>query len=251
MTRQKLVAGNWKMYGSREMTQALVSEVSRATAAATAEVLVCPPYTYLAQALALAEGSRVQVGAQNLCMQTGEAALTGEVSGTMLAELGCNYVLVGHSERRQVYGEDDACVAAKFVAAQQAGLQPILCIGESLQQRQADQTDAVLAGQLLAVMEVAGVAAFAKAVVAYEPVWAIGTGQTATPEQAQSAHACIRAQIAQKDVTISGSLRVLYGGSVKPDNAASLFACPDIDGGLIGGASLKAADFLAIIQAAS
>lgn len=251
MTRRNLVAGNWKMYGSREMTQALVQAVSRATDQPAAEVLVCPPYPYIAQAAADTAGSWLQVGAQNLCTQPGEGAFTGEVSGAMLAEMGCQYVIVGHSERRQYYGEDDACVAAKFMAAQEAGLLPILCVGESLEQRENGQTEAVLAQQLAAVVDAAGAAAFARAVIAYEPVWAIGTGKTATPEQAQATHAFIRAQIAEKDVTISGLLRILYGGSVKPDNAASLFTCPDIDGGLIGGASLKAADFLAIVQAAS
>ncbi len=249
MPRRKLVAGNWKMHGSVELTETLVKAV-RAEPKGKAEIVVCPPYTYLVQAVALLKGSGLGVGAQDLCEKVGQGAFTGEVSGQMLAEIGCTYAIVGHSERRQFFGDTDQRVAEKFKAAQAAGLIPILCVGEMLAEREANQTEAVLTRQLKAVVGLNGIAALAKAVIAYEPVWAIGTGKTASPDQAQEAHAFLRAQVAGKDDKIAPRLRILYGGSVKPDNAAALFACPDVDGGLIGGASVDARQFLAICRAA-
>lgn len=249
MTRRKLVAGNWKMHGSNALTEQLLTTL-RAAPPAAAELLVCPPFTYLSYASLQLQGSAIQLGAQDLCEKTGQGAFTGEVSGQMLAEVGCKYVLIGHSERRQFFGDTDERVAEKFKAAQAVGLIPVLCVGELLAEREAGQTEAVLARQLGAVIDLNGVAALEQSVLAYEPVWAIGTGKTATPDQAQAAHAYLRAQVAAKDAKIAPRLRILYGGSVKPDNAATLFSCPDVDGGLIGGASLDASQFLAIYRAA-
>ncbi|MBN8482179.1 MAG: triose-phosphate isomerase [Xanthomonadales bacterium] len=246
--RRKLVAGNWKMHGSRAMASELVAALAGAGGVAV-EVAVLPPFPYLAELAAAHAGSDLAIGAQDLS-EHAQGAYTGEVSGAMLADVGCRYVLVGHSERRQYHGETDAVVARKFVAAQAAGLVPVLCVGELLEHRDAGETEAVVAAQLDAVVAVSGAAAFAHAVVAYEPVWAIGTGRTATPEQAQEVHAFVRGKLAAHDATIASSLRILYGGSVKAANAGALFAGPDIDGGLIGGASLVAADFLAICEAA-
>jgi triosephosphate isomerase len=212
--------------------------------------VVLPPLPYVGPLAAQFAGSALAFGAQDVSSHA-EGAYTGEVSASMLAELGARYVLVGHSERRQYHAEDSALVALKFQAAQAAGLQPILCLGEDLAQREAGRTEAVIAEQLGPVLERVGVGAFAGAVVAYEPVWAIGTGRTASPEQAQAVHAFIRGEVAARDATIAGSLPILYGGSVKPANAASLFSQADVDGGLIGGASLVAADFLAIATAAA
>ena len=195
------------------------------------------------------DGGRIGLGAQDVCAEE-SGAHTGEVSAAMLADIGCRYVIVGHSERRALYGESDELVARKFVAAGRHGLTPILCVGESLAEREGDATRAVILRQLDAVLATAGIGAFAAAVVAYEPVWAIGTGRTATPAQAQEVHALIRGRIGEKDATISASLRVLYGGSVKAGNAAELFTMPDVDGGLIGGASLKADEFGSICAAA-
>lgn len=249
MTRKSLVVGNWKMNGSLAANARLVDGVLQGISQARSELAVCPPPVYLESVGRALTGSVVSLGAQNLCEQPQPGAFTGEVHGAMLADLGCRYVIVGHSERRALYGEDDARVADKFATAQACGLIPILCVGETLQQREADATEQVLGRQLAAVVEHVGIAAFARAVIAYEPVWAIGTGRTASPEQAQAAHAYLRGQLAAADATISNSTRLLYGGSVKADNAEALFACPDIDGGLIGGASLKATDFLAIAAA--
>jgi triosephosphate isomerase len=204
---------------------------------------------YLAEVRRQLEGSRIGLGAQDVCAEE-PGAHTGEVSATMLADVGCRYAIVGHSERRALYGEDDVLVARKFAAAARHALVPILCVGETLAEREGGATRAVVLRQLDAVTEAAGIEPFARAVVAYEPVWAIGTGRTATPEQAQEVHALIRGRLAQKDGTIAASLRVLYGGSVKAANAAELFAMPDVDGGLIGGASLKAEDFAGICAAA-
>jgi triosephosphate isomerase len=249
--RQYLVAGNWKMNGSRQANAALVEKVAAGLARSPGvEVLVCPPAVYLdsvGQALA---GSPIKLGAQNLADQEKPGAFTGEVHGTMLRELGCEYVIVGHSERRALYGETDAAVARKFRTAQALGLVPILCVGETLEQREQNETEAVLRRQLDAVLGLCGVESLARAVVAYEPVWAIGTGRTATPQQAQAAHAFLRAQVAARDARIAAALRVLYGGSVNAGNANTLLAEPDVDGGLIGGASLKADEFLAICAAA-
>lgn len=250
--RRKLVAGNWKMHGRLAENQTLLTQVLagvNALGERAPEVAVCVPFPYLAQARSVLNGSRISWGAQTVSEHV-EGAYTGEVAAGMLQDFGCRYVLVGHSERRALYGESDAAVAARFVAAQAAGLVPVLCVGESLAEREAGITQAVVARQLKAVLDVADVAALARAVVAYEPVWAIGTGKTATPEQAQEVHAQIRAQIAAASAEVAAGLRILYGGSVKPGNAAELFAKPDIDGGLIGGAALLAADFLGICQAA-
>ena len=213
-------------------------------------LLVCPPYPYLASVVEQTKGSAVSVGAQNVSEHE-KGAFTGEVSPGMLRDLGCSHAIIGHSERRALYGETSEQVAAKFQAAQAAGITPILCVGETLEQREAGTTERVIDEQLDAVLDVAGVGAFAKAVIAYEPVWAIGTGKTATPEQAQDVHRHIRGKLEALDAGIAAGVQILYGGSMKGENAAGLLAKPDIDGGLIGGASLKAADFLAIAEAAA
>jgi triosephosphate isomerase (TIM) len=251
MQRTYLVAGNWKMNGSRDANPALIEGIVLGQAGSPdVETLVCPPAVYLESIGRLLEGSGIALGAQNLCAEEKPGAFTGELHGAMLQELGCRYVIVGHSERRALYGETDGVVARKFRTAQKLGLVPILCIGETLEEREAGQTEAVLKRQLDAVVELCGIEAFGPAVMAYEPVWAIGTGRTATPQQAQDAHAFLRAQLAARDARIAAALRLLYGGSVKGDNAAALFAGPDVDGGLIGGASLKADEFLAICAGA-
>lgn len=247
--RKKLVAGNWKMHGSRSMAAALVADIAAALPAGV-EVAVCPPFPFIAELVARHAGSGLGFGGQDVSSHEGQGAFTGEVSASMLRDVGCGLALVGHSERRQYHGESDALVAAKFGAAQAAGLVPVLCVGESLDEHSAGDTEAVIARQLGAVVAAHGIAAFARAVVAYEPIWAIGTGKTATPAQAQGVHAFIRSQLADGDAKIAGLTRILYGGSVKPANAAELFAQADVDGGLIGGASLTAADFLAICEAA-
>ena len=246
---RKFVAGNWKMHGSFQKNALLLDALKASVAGLACEVVVCPPYPYLAQAQTLLVGSDIGLGAQNVS-EFATGAYTGEVSAAMLGELGCQYVLVGHSERRTIYGETDAVVAAKFAAAQANGLVPVLCVGEMLEERQSGKTAEIVSRQLSAVIDLLGVSVLINSVVAYEPVWAIGTGVTASPEQAQEVHAAIRAQVAALDVGVANGLRVLYGGSVKGQNAAELFAQPDIDGGLIGGAALVASDFLAICQAA-
>ena len=214
------------------------------------ELLVCPPYPYLPLVAEQVTGSRVHLGAQNVSEHE-HGAFTGEVAPSMLRDAGCSHVIVGHSERRALYGETSEQVAAKFSAAQAAGLVPILCVGETLEQREAGETEAVVKEQLGAVLDRAGVEAFARAVIAYEPVWAIGTGVTATPEQAQDVHRFIRAELEAQNESIAAAVQILYGGSVKGSNASGLFGMPDIDGGLVGGASLKADDFLAIATAAA
>jgi triosephosphate isomerase len=249
MSRRYLVAGNWKMNGNVRANAELIEGLRQGLGdAPDVEVLVCPPAVYL-ESVARSAGP-LAVGGQNLCSQEKPGAFTGELHGSMLKDVGCRYVIVGHSERRALYGETDAVVAQKFSVAQSCGLIPILCVGETLQEREADQTEAVLGRQLKAVFEHSTIQAFSNAVVAYEPVWAIGTGKTATPAQAQDAHAYIRSQLAANDAKISGSIRLLYGGSMNAGNALDLLSCSDVDGGLIGGASLKAADFLAICRAA-
>lgn len=248
--RRKLVAGNWKMHGALLQNSALLSRIKAQASGLNCEVVVCPPYPYLAQVQSLIQGSNLGLGAQSVSEHP-SGAYTGEVSTSMLVELGCRYVLVGHSERRAQFGETDVIVAAKFEAAQKAGLMPILCVGETLSEREAGRTGVVVARQLAAVLDRLGVAAMASAVVAYEPVWAIGTGVTASPVQAQEVHAAIRAQVAALDLSVGAGLRILYGGSVKPQNAKELFGQSDIDGGLIGGAALVADDFLAICLAAN
>jgi triosephosphate isomerase len=216
----------------------------------TCDVAVCPPYPYLGQVQSILAGSVVTWGAQSVS-EHAAGAFTGEVAASMLVEFGCRYVLVGHSERRALFGETDEVVSAKFAAAQKIGLIPVLCVGETLAEREAGMTAAVVTRQLSAVLNRSGVAAMASAVVAYEPVWAIGTGVTASPVQAQEVHAVIRARVGALDVVVANGLRILYGGSVKPQNASELFGQADIDGGLIGGAALVADDFLAICQAAN
>jgi triosephosphate isomerase len=248
--RKPLVAGNWKMYGSRaENAQRVQTLLDLLRPEARADVLLCPPFVYLWEIERLLKDSDVALGAQSLCAEA-QGAFTGEVSGTMLWDVGCRYVLVGHSERRQIFGEHDTLVARKFMAAQAQGLTPVLCVGETLEEREAGRTGEVVSRQLEAVLAVSGIAAFDKAVVAYEPVWAIGTGRNATPEQAQEVHASIRAKLSALDAIIGGSVRILYGGSVKASNARELFAMADIDGGLVGGASLNAEEFAQICAAA-
>ncbi|HZR36128.1 MAG TPA: triose-phosphate isomerase [Nevskia sp.] len=251
MSRRYLIAGNWKMNGSLAANAELVRGLlAKQGEYPDIDMLVCPPAVYLDPVRHQLGGDAILLGAQNLSDQTKPGAFTGEVLGAMLVELGCRYVIVGHSERRALYGEDDATVARKFAAAQSAGLIPILCVGETLEERDSGVTERVLGRQLGAVLAASGVGAFARAVIAYEPVWAIGTGRTASPEQAQAAHAFLRGQLAAQDAKIANSTQLLYGGSVKADNAAALLSCADVDGGLIGGASLKAAEFLAICAAA-
>ncbi|MDN2709162.1 triose-phosphate isomerase [Janthinobacterium sp. SUN118] len=247
--RRKLVVGNWKMNGSRTSNAVLLSEIVAGLAASGAASAVCVPAPYLAQCQAQLAGSALAWGAQDVSAHAG-GAYTGEISTAMLQDFGCSYVVIGHSERRAYHGESDAQVAAKTVAALAAGITPIVCIGETLAQREAGQTDAVVAQQLGAVLVAIGADDVARLVLAYEPVWAIGTGKTATPQMAQDVHLVLRGQLAAKNAVAAAGVQILYGGSMKPENAKELMAMPDIDGGLIGGAALKAADFLAIIHAA-
>ena len=247
--RRKLVVGNWKMNGSRTSNAVLLSEIVAGLGATGAASAVCVPAPYLAQCQAQLSGSSLAWGAQDVSAQA-SGAYTGEISTAMLQDFGSSYVIVGHSERRAYHGETDAQVAAKTLAALAAGITPIVCIGEHLDEREAGQTDAVVAKQLSAVLDAIAADDVAKLVLAYEPVWAIGTGKTATPQMAQEVHQVLRGQLAAKDAVAAAGVQILYGGSMKPENAKELMAMPDIDGGLIGGAALKAADFLAIIHAA-
>ncbi|MDE3073049.1 MAG: triose-phosphate isomerase [Pseudomonadota bacterium] len=247
--RKKLVGGNWKMHGSRSMAAALMRDIAAAVPASI-DVVVFPPFPYVAELAANHRGAGLGIGGQDVSEHEGQGAYTGEVSAAMLADIGAQWALVGHSERRQYHGESDALVARKFAAARAGGLTPVLCLGETLAQREAHETEAVIARQLQAVLTHSGIACFDTAVIAYEPVWAIGTGRTATPELVQQVHAFIRSQLEKEDVTISRLTRLLYGGSVKAANAAELFAQADVDGGLIGGAALVASDFLGICAAA-
>lgn len=241
-----LVVGNWKMHGDRATVADLIGELKAGLVGLDeVDVAICPPYPYLSQAAGLLAGTQLALGAQNVAVEA-SGAYTGEVSGPMLGDVGCRYVIVGHSERRSLYGEDNGLVAQKFRAAVSHGLVPILCVGEQLAEREADATEAVLAAQIDAVLELCGDQALADAVIAYEPVWAIGTGRVATPQQAQASHRFIRDRVSRGARTPT----LLYGGSVKPDNAAGLFAQPDVNGGLIGGASLVADQFLSICKAA-
>jgi triosephosphate isomerase (TIM) len=247
--RRKLVVGNWKMFGRLARNQALLEGVKAGVSGLhNTDCAVCVPYPYLAQAQTLLQGGAVAWGAQNMS-QHEEGAYTGEVAAGMLAEFACKYVIVGHSERRGIYHETDEVVALKFEAAIKSGLKPILCVGETLSEREANITEEVVARQLDAIVNRSGVKALEKAVVAYEPVWAIGTGKTASPDQAQAVHAFIRQRVAKLDAKVAQGLSILYGGSVKAANASELFAMADIDGGLIGGASLVAEDFVAICRA--
>ncbi len=249
--REFLVAGNWKMNGSNAANEELVAGIMAGVPAGSGfRLLVCPSFPYLAAVASQLEGSAVSLGAQNVS-EHAAGAFTGESAPSMLKDVGCDYVIVGHSERRASYGESSVQVAAKFGAAQSVGLTPILCVGETLAERKAGATESVIDEQLGAVLDAAGVQAFAAAVIAYEPVWAIGTGLTATPEQAQDVHHHIRVRLAERDAEVAERVQILYGGSMKGENAAGLLAMPDIDGGLVGGASLKASDFLAIAEAAS
>ncbi|MEA3134995.1 MAG: triosephosphate isomerase [Gammaproteobacteria bacterium] len=249
--RRPVVAGNWKMHGSRASNQALLTALERRLRVEwPIDVVVFPPYVYLADAARMLDGGQIRVGAQDVCAEAG-GAFTGQVSASMLKDVGCRYVIVGHSERRRIYHEDDALVARKFGTVLQAGLTPLLCVGETLEEHEAHQAEAVVARQLDAVVAMNGIASFAGAMVAYEPVWAIGTGRTATPEQAQGVHAYLRSRIAAQDANIARLLRILYGGSVKGGNAAELFLMPDVDGGLVGGASLSADEFQQICAAAA
>jgi len=249
--RRKMVAGNWKMHGSRAENGQLVDAIINGFGGeARVDCVVCPPFVYLYEVARQLRDGGLALGGQDVCAEA-SGAYTGEVSAAMLRDVGCRYVIVGHSERRSLYGEDDRLVARKFVAAQSAGLTPILCVGEQLADREAGSTYEVIQRQLDAVLAIVDVAALARAVIAYEPVWAIGTGRNATPDQAQDVHAFIRGRIAARDAKIAAALPLLYGGSVKAGNAGELFAMPDVDGGLIGGASLKPEEFLAICRAAS
>jgi triosephosphate isomerase len=248
--RGKLVAGNWKMNGSLAFNRALLQELIPAVSPlAQVRRALCVPFPYLAQVSELLQNSGIEWGAQDVC-RFENGAYTGGVSASMLADFGCRYAIVGHSERRSVFGETDEIVAAKFAAAVKAGLTPILCVGETLAEREGGVTESVVARQLDAVIEGCGAASLTGAVVAYEPVWAIGTGKTATPEQAQAVHAFIRAQVKERDSALAAQLPILYGGSVKASNSGELFGMPDIDGGLIGGASLVATEFDAICRSA-
>lgn len=255
--RRLLVAGNWKMHGSQAMTTELISGVATelgigldSTETLAYDVLFCPPAPYLGLAGEIVKGLPFSAGAQNVSAFS-HGAYTGEISLSMLQELQCDFVLLGHSERRELYGETDTQIAEKFVACvENAKTVPILCVGETLSDRQSDETEQVVASQLDAVIDVVGIDGLSNAVIAYEPVWAIGTGETASPEQAQEVHAMIRNKLSLLDKNVAEKIRILYGGSVKPANAEELFAAPDIDGGLIGGASLDAASFAGICRAA-
>jgi triosephosphate isomerase len=248
--RRKLVIGNWKMHGSDLLVQELLGSLKIGLDEAdNVEVGVCPTTLHLASASEALVGSQIKLGAQNANAQT-SGAFTGEVAAAMLLEYGVSYCLVGHSERRGMYLESDAQVAEKFVAVQKAGLTPVLCVGESLAQREQESTEQVILAQVDAVLDKVGVQAFANAVLAYEPIWAIGTGKTATPAQAQAVHELIRQHVATRDDGIAKNLRIIYGGSVKSSNAADLFGQADIDGGLVGGASLSAEEFIVICKSA-
>jgi triosephosphate isomerase len=246
--RKKLVAGNWKMHGSLVQNQELLNAIIAGTVGMQGSCAVCVPYPYLTAVRSILKSTHITWGAQNVS-QHSKGAYTGEVSTEMLNDFGCSYVIVGHSERRALFGEDSHTVALKYTAAQSAGLTPILCVGETLEQRESNETEQVVAEQLNAVIALAGADSFGKAVLAYEPVWAIGTGKTATPEQAQDVHEFIRESVAKHINNVASELSILYGGSVKANNATELFAMQDIDGGLIGGASLIADEFISICQA--
>ncbi|PPD33206.1 MAG: triose-phosphate isomerase [Methylomonas sp.] len=243
--RQPLIMGNWKMNGSREEGVQLAKALAEGLESVSQEVAVCVPFVYLSDIRAALGSSGIALGAQNVADQA-SGAYTGEVSASMLADIGCKYALVGHSERRSYYGDTNQSVAARFCQAMKQNVTPVLCVGETLEERESDKTFQVVDEQLDAVIDAAGIEAFDKAVIAYEPVWAIGTGKTASDEQAQEVHKYIRQRIAERNPAIAEKVQILYGGSVKPDNAKALFAMPDIDGGLVGGASLDAKGFLQI-----
>ncbi|KQQ67598.1 triosephosphate isomerase [Pseudomonas sp. Leaf127] len=248
--RRTMVAGNWKMHGTRASVAELIDGLAKQTLPGSVDIAVFPSSLHVGQVVNGLQGASIAVGAQDAAVQADQGALTGEIASSQLVDAGCKLVLVGHSERRLLLGESDEVLNRKFAAVQSAGMTPVLCIGETLEQREAKQTLEVVGQQLDSVIKAFGIQALVNAVVAYEPVWAIGTGLTATPEQAQEVHAAIRAQLAKEDSEVAQGVRLLYGGSVKAANAAELFSMPDIDGGLVGGASLNADEFGAICRAA-
>jgi len=248
--RKSLVAGNWKLNGSRVSVVALAKDVAAGASGLSCEILVCPGFAHLSDVQAVVANTSVSLGAQNCCVAA-TGAFTGEVAAPMIGEFGAQFIIVGHSERRALFGESSALVAEKAKSVQQADMQPIVCVGETLEQREAGKLEQVLDEQLDAVIVQLGIGGIAHSVIAYEPVWAIGTGKSASSAQAQEVHAMIRNKLAALDATVADKVQILYGGSVKPDNAEELFSQPDIDGGLIGGAALDAASFLAICQAAT
>ncbi len=248
--RKPFVAGNWKMHGDKASILSLMTGLKEKIGSVSGvDVAVCPPALYI-DYVSKVNGNALSIGAQNMSVEAHQGAFTGEVSSTMLKDFGCEYVILGHSERRALFGETDAEIAKKVAVALEAGLTPILCVGELLEEREAGQAEAVIGTQLDAVLNEVGIDQFDKVVIAYEPVWAIGTGKTATPEQAQEIHAFIRGRLAALNSEVAEKVVIQYGGSVKPNNAKELFSQPDIDGGLIGGASLNADDFIAICKAA-
>lgn len=248
--RRPLVAGNWKMYGNSASVKALLTSLKDLAWQPQVDVVVFPPSLFLIEAVQALKETPILIGAQNCAIEPDEMALTGEVSASQLVDVGCQFVLVGHSERRLLLEDTEAIVIKKFQAAQSKGLKPILCLGETKEQREKNQTFTIIRDQLNSIIDSLGIDVFTNAVIAYEPVWAIGTGLTATPEQAQEVHCFIRALIAEKKEAIAQNIQILYGGSVKENNADALFTMPDIDGGLIGGASLNADEFGAIYRIA-
>jgi triosephosphate isomerase len=249
--RRPLIAGNWKLNGSLSSISELISGIrEQLSTVKNAELVVCPPYIYLSHVQKLLEGSDIVLGAQD-CSDQESGAYTGEVAAAMIKEFGCKYNIIGHSERRHVYGDSNDMVATKFAHVIKNGLTPILCVGETLQEREEGHTEVIIAKQINTVLDLFGIEAFKNAVIAYEPVWAIGTGQVATPAEAQEVHEEIRLTLDAKNKDIAANIRILYGGSMKPENAQELLQQPDIDGGLIGGAALKAEDFIGIAVAAN
>ncbi|MDB4038311.1 triose-phosphate isomerase [Candidatus Thioglobus sp.] len=246
--RKTIIAGNWKMNASKASVKSLIGGILSGMEGVNSEVLVCVPFPYMSQVESLIEGSNLKLGAQNININS-SGAFTGEVSADMIKDFGAKHVIVGHSERRSLYGETSSVVAEKTKAALGAGLFPLLCVGESLEQREAGKTETVVAEQINAVIELVGIESFDSIIIAYEPVWAIGTGMTATPEQAQAVHFFIRNLLGESSENIAQKTPILYGGSMNAGNAVELISCPDIDGGLIGGAALKAEDFLQICKA--
>lgn len=249
--RKAFVAGNWKMHGSKASIMTLVSDLnSKILEVGDVDVAICPPAIYIDFVTRTLSTDRIAVGAQNMAVEPEQGAFTGEQSAAMLKDMGCTYVVLGHSERRAIYGETDAEVADKVAVALRSSVMPILCVGETLEERESGVMQEVITAQLDAVIAKVGIEVFDKIVIAYEPVWAIGTGKTASPAQAQEVHAFIRSKLAGLNASIAEKVIIQYGGSVKPDNAKELFSQPDIDGGLIGGSSLNADDFIAICKAA-
>lgn len=248
--RHQLVAGNWKMHGNMQTVHELLIALSQITWQDNVDIAIFPPALYIDQAIKMLANTPIEIGAQDCAMQSNEGALTGEIAASQLSDIGCKYVLIGHSERRLLLGDTEQTIIKKFAAAKDQGLVPILCVGETEQQRKNDHTFSVITSQLNSIINAFGIDAFINTVIAYEPVWAIGTGVTATPEQAQKVHAFIRSYIANENNELSQKIQIIYGGSVKADNAAQLFAMADIDGGLIGGASLNAKEFSMIYHTA-